>query len=303
MNEQTLRWDDLRLIRAIAVAGSLSGAGRTLGISHATVFRRLNGVEARLGVAFFDRLRAGYVPTLAGEDAAKAAERIESEVLAVERRLAGRDLKPSGTVRVTTTDTLLVGLLSPILADFREAYPDISLEVALSNNVFNLSKREADVAIRPTAAPPETLIGRRIGTLAQAIYGHADIVNALEEPVDIAAQDWIGPDETMAYRQLDAWMASRGLDRCCCYRADSMMGVLAAVRSGAGVAVLPCYLADGEAGLARIGDVVPELSTDLWLLTHEDIRRATRIRVFLDFIAGAVKDAAPRLSGKTREAA
>ncbi|ONX33914.1 LysR family transcriptional regulator, partial [Burkholderia cenocepacia] len=170
MKEQRLSWDDLRLVLAVAQAGSLAGAARRLGISHATVFRRLAAIEAELGVKLFERTRAGYAPTPAGEDAAAAAERIQDEVHGVERRVAGRDVRPSGTVRVTTTDTLLSGLLSPVFAAFRHACPEITLEVSVSNAVFDLSKREADVAIRPSSSPPEVLIGRRVGTIAQAVY-------------------------------------------------------------------------------------------------------------------------------------
>lgn len=150
MNEHQVPWDDLRTVLAIAQSGSLSGAARALGVSHATVFRRLGAIEERLGARLFERHRIGYTPTTAGEDVAAAAVRIEAEVTGIERRVAGRDLLPSGTVRVTTTDTLLQGLLSPVFADFRRSYPDIHLEVAVSNTLFSLSRREADVAVRPT---------------------------------------------------------------------------------------------------------------------------------------------------------
>ena len=144
-----MKWDDLRLVLAIAGTGSLSGAGRRLGLSHATVFRRLGRMEERLGARLFERARTGYAPTLAGEVVAALARRIEGEVLEVERRVAGQDLRPAGTLRVTTTDTLLIGLLSPILVRFRSRFPDISLQVAVANEVFDLSRREADVALRP----------------------------------------------------------------------------------------------------------------------------------------------------------
>jgi molybdate transport repressor ModE-like protein len=173
MSEQEIPWDDLRTILAIARAGSLSGAARELKVSHATVFRRLGHIEERLGVKLFERGRGGYAPSPAGEEIADAATRIEAEVIGVERRVIGRDLRPAGTVRVATTDTLLIGLLSPVFAAFREAYPDIALEVSVSNAVVNLSRREADVAIRPTTAPPEHLIGRRLVTIEQAVYGRA----------------------------------------------------------------------------------------------------------------------------------
>lgn len=291
-------WDDLRLVLAIAAAGTLSGAGRRLGLSHATVFRRLGDVEARLGVKLFDRARTGYAPTLAGEEIADAARRIEREVAEAERRVAGRDLRPSGTVRVTTTDTLLTGLLSPIFGEFRKAHRDIHLEVAVSNQLFSLSKREADVAIRPSSAPPESLVGRRIGTLAQAIYARSDAIAEHDgEPVD-RASEWIGPDEGMAYRALGRWMTEQGLDERCRYRVDTVLGMLAAVRDGAGRAVLPCYLGDAEERLVRLGAPIAALSTDLWLLTHPDLRETARIRVFSDFVSEAVKARRARLAGE-----
>ena len=186
-----LVWDDLRLILAVVEAGTLSGAGRWLGLSHATVYRRLNEIEGRLGVKLFHRARMGYTATLAGEEVTAAARRIETEVLDVERRIVGRDLRPSGTVRVTTTDTLLVGLLSPILADFRNAYPDISLEIAISNELFSLSKREADVAVRPSMTPPDTLVGRKTGTIAQAIYGRKDLIPKKGGDLKIHSMEWV----------------------------------------------------------------------------------------------------------------
>ncbi|RDD61096.1 LysR family transcriptional regulator [Ferruginivarius sediminum] len=296
MNRQ-LAWDDLRLILAVAVEGTLSGAGRRLGLSHATVFRHLGEIEERLGAKLFDRGRKGYTPTAAGEEAAAAARRIESEVLDVERRFAGQDLRPSGTVRLTTTDTLLAGLLSPILRDFRKAHSDIRVEISVSNQLFSLTRREADVAIRPSPSPPETLVGRRIGTIAQAIYGRDDLCPADGGEIDIHAKEWIGPDEGMAYASLERWMADQGLDARCRYRVDTLFGMFAAVRDGAGLAVLPCYLGDSDKRLVRIGGTIPSLATDLWLLTHPDLRKTARIRALLDFIADAMKCHRAQLAG------
>lgn len=292
-----LAWDDLRLVLAVAASGSLSGAGRRLGTSHATVFRRLGKVEQRLGARLFERAKTGYLPTTAGEAVAAAARRIEAEVLQVERRVAGQDLRPSGTLRATTTDTLLFGLLSPIFARFRGTFADISLEVAVANEVFDLSKREADVAVRPSPAPPESLVGRRIGTIAQAVYGAPDLVAALGDPPALGAAEWIGPDERMLYRPLERWLRAEGLEGRCRYAVDSVFGMLAAARDGAGLAVLPCYLADGDARLARVGETIPALATDLWLLTHPDLRKTARVRAFLDFVAAAVAERRDRLRG------
>ena len=272
MNKR-LNWDDLRLVLAISGAGTLSGAGRALGVSHATVFRRLGDVEDRLGVKLFERSRSGYAATRAGEEVTVAARRIEGEVLEVERRVAGRDLRPSGTVRVTTTDTLLLGLLSPIFTEFRTAYADIDLEVAVSNDLFSLSRREADVAVRPSSVLPEPLVGRKIGVIAQAIYGNREQVACVTDISDLQSMAWVGPDETMAYRPLERWMRERGLADAIKYRVNTVLGMFAAVRDGAGLAALPCYLADGDEQLVRLGEPVPDLSTDIWLLTHPDMRK------------------------------
>ncbi|MCC5883877.1 MAG: LysR family transcriptional regulator [Halomonas sp.] len=287
MNEMVLHWDDLRVVQAIAKAGSLAGAGRGLGASHATVFRRLNAIESRLGVALFERSRSGYAPTPAGEDLAAVAERVEAEVLGAERRVVGRDMRLSGTIRVTTTDTLLVGLLSPIFAAFQRAHSDIVLEVAVSNQLFNLSQRDADVAVRPSSSPPEHLVGRRVGSIAQAVYARSDTPEA-----------WVGPDRHLGYAALDAWMTMNGANERCRYRVDTMLGMLAATRDGLGRAVLPCYLADVEQALVRLGEPIPELATDLWLLTHPDLRRVARIRTFMVFLAEALTSCEPSLAGQ-----
>lgn len=281
MNEQLMPWDDLRVVLAIATAGSLAGAARRLDASHATLFRRLNAIEARLGVRLFERSRRGYAPTAAGTELAEVAERIAGEVQEVERRLAGRDLQLSGTLRVTTTDTLLMGLLSPIFADFRRAHPHIQLEVAVSNQRFDLARRDADVALRPSASPPQHLVGRRVALIEQAIYGRPG-----DDPTEA---DWIGPDRHLDYDALATWLADAGLTDRCHYRIDTLLGMLAAARDGLGCAVLPCYLADAEPALCRLGEPIPALATELWLLTHPDLRRVTRIRAFMEFVAAALE--------------
>ncbi|GHB06561.1 LysR family transcriptional regulator [Modicisalibacter luteus] len=287
MNEQKLQWDDLRIVLAIAQEGSLSGAARHLKVSHATVFRRLESLERRLGARLFERGRRGYVPTIAGEDLSSTAARMEAEWLGAQRRIAGQDLQPTGTLRVTTTDALFEGLLAPMFAEFRNAYPEIALDVVISNQLFNLTRREADIAIRPTSFPPDTLVGRRIGRLAQAVYG----ANALGHQ---EADTWIGAEEGLGYRVLDRWMNEQGANMACAYRVDSVLGMRAAVRSGAGKAILPCYLADDEPGMARLSDPIEAMATDLWLLTHPDLRGTLRIRLFFDHIAHAVADALSR---------
>ncbi|MGP9766527.1 LysR family transcriptional regulator [Halomonas sp. AOP13-D3-9] len=288
MNEQQIRWDDLQIVLAIAEAGSLSGASRALRISHATVFRRLSEMEQGLGVTLFERSRTGYTPTPAGDDLAASAKRVQSEINGAERRLIGQDLTLTGSLRITTTDTLFAGLVSPLLASFRQRYPEITLEVVISNQLQSLSRREADIAIRPTKKPPETLVGRKIGDINQAIYGQKALWQNAPLPLGTASlptESWIGPDVHLGDATLEKWM----MDKSAAYRVDSMLGMQSAVRHGTGIAVLPCYLGDADAALLRLSEPIEALTTQLWLLTHPDLRHVARVRTFMEAMTVGVR--------------
>ncbi|MAW88249.1 MAG: LysR family transcriptional regulator [Phyllobacteriaceae bacterium] len=280
-----LDWSDYEIVLRIADTGSLSRAAKMSGLSHPTLFRRINAVEEKLGVRLFDRFRTGYQPTAAGEEVVSTARRIAELVNETERLISGRDLRPSGSVRVATTDTLLFGLLSPLIARFRQVAPEIRLDIVVSNEISDLSMREADIAIRPASAPDEHLVGRKLGVIRQAVYAHRshDFGDAIRTPLDTLP--WVGPSFSMAYAQLHAWMKKNGCDRACVCRMDSVLGMCAAVRSGVGVAVLPAYLAASDTELLCLGDTVDDLSVDLWILTHPDLRRTARVRAVLDFFA------------------
>ena len=277
------------LVHAIADIGTLSGAARALQISHPTAFRRLNRLEQEMGVRFFDRSRVGYTATTAAEEVSGLVQRLRTDVLAVERRIVGRDLRPSGTLRITTTDALLFGWLSLGLLEFRRAYPDIRLDLVVSNDVFSLSKREADIAVRPVHKPDESLLGRRLGTIAQAAYLAKTLVREAENDEAMASIDWIGPDDSMTYPEYDRWLKQEGLVQRCRIRVNTVYGMLSAARAGLGLSVLPCYLGENDDQLSRLGGAIPSMATDLWILTHPDLRKVERIRTFLDHVAGLAK--------------
>jgi DNA-binding transcriptional LysR family regulator len=165
-------WDDLRYVLAVANAGSLAGAARSLGVNHTTVLRCIVAFEKGLGLRLFERLPTGYVLTAGGEELIAEARHIEDRVTNLERKLAGQDLRLSGVIRVTTTDTLMGSILPEILAEFRAAQRGIGIEIAVSNIMVNLTKRDADVAIRLAKDPPETLVGRRTMDCSVLISAH-----------------------------------------------------------------------------------------------------------------------------------
>src|SRR3712207_4716334 len=141
--DRNLAWDDFRLVRTIAEAKGLAGAAERLGVNHSTVFRRLGQLEEALGVKLFERHRTGYALTAAGEEMSALAERMEEEVAGFARKLAGQTVSPAGELRVTTNDTLLAHLLTPVFARFLKAYPEVRLDLVLANQALNLSKRDA----------------------------------------------------------------------------------------------------------------------------------------------------------------
>ena len=293
MEAQLANWDDLRLFLAVARAGTLSGAARALGVNHSTVFRRVGAFEEALEVRLFERLPGGYVLTAAGEEMREAALRVEAEIAALGRKVAGQDLRLSGTIRVTTIDMLALGLLPRHLAAFRSAYPGIELEVAVSNAAVSLSRREADVALRVSNQPPETLVGRRVGRLVFAAYSVAPMDGAADVP--LAERDWIGFDtdhEALVRRFADFLPGVRPV-----LRVNSVATAIAAAKAGIGIAPLPCGIADLEPGLVRVAALPDDFTLDLWLLTHEDLRRTARIRAFLDFLAHRLAAEAPLLEG------
>ena len=166
-----LSWDDFRYVKAIADTRSLGGAATELSVNHSTVFRRLAQIEKQLGSRLFERSRAGYALTPCGEEMVRLAERMGEDIVTFERQVTGHDLRPSGELRVTTNDTVLVHLMTGVFAAFRKAYPEIVLDVVVSNQALNLSKRDADVAVRATDRPPDALIGRRAASIAWAVFG------------------------------------------------------------------------------------------------------------------------------------
>lgn len=276
-------WDSLRIVLAVARAGSLSGAARALGVNHSTVFRRLGAIEAELEVRLFERLPGGFLPTAPGEALRVAAGRVEAEVLAAERRLRGQDLRLTGSLRVTAPDTVALKLLPEALAAFRRACPGIDVELSVDNGLADLTRREADVALRPTERPPEALVGRRIAAIAFAVYGAPGYLEATAAR-PLAEHDWIAPDDSLRRLAIARWLRESLPEAQVVLRSDSLMGLFEAARAGLGLATLPCFMADPEPGLRRVEGPLAGTETALWLLTHADLRRTARIRAFLDVV-------------------
>ena len=294
-----LSWDDFRLVRAICESGSLTGAAEALGVNHSTVFRRLAALEELLAVRLFERHRSGYTPTPPGEEMLTISERWADDVSALGRKLMGCGHAPAGELRITTNDTLLTHLLTPLFAGFRAAYPNIQLEILLSNQPLNLSRRDADVAIRATDNPPETLVGRRISAMSWAVYGRrADFGDGPINEADLSGRDWVSMNDHFATMKAVRYVHETASPGRIVYRVNSVLGLTEAVRAGIGIGPLPCFIADSEPSLRRLMPPNPDFSTSLWLLTHPDLRRSVRVRAFLDYVGAEIGRMRPFLGGE-----
>ena len=296
---RNLAWDDFRLVKAIADAKGLTGAAERLGVNHSTMFRRLGQIEDALGVALFERHRTGYALTTAGEEMVALAERMDDDVTAFTRKLAGRELSPAGELRVATSDSLLAHLLTPLFARFRGRCPDVRLDIVLGNQALNLSKRDADVAIRASDNPPETLVGRRVARVAWALYGR--IVDFPEpgtvDPASLYQRRWVALGDNMAVKAA-RFVRERVAPERIVYKINTVLGLAEAVEAGVGVGHLPCFVADVRPSLVRLSPPEPRFAADLWLLTHPDLRRSARVRVFLDFVAAEIAERRKLIEGE-----
>ncbi|HEX7115297.1 MAG TPA: LysR family transcriptional regulator [Steroidobacter sp.] len=293
-----MEWDDLQYVLTVAETGSLAAAAIALGVNRTTVLRRINAFERKYALRVFERLPGGYTLTPGGQELFEAARGLEHTILTLERKLAGQDQRAEGIVHLTTTDTLIASILPAQLHAFRREHPGIVLEVTTSNTLLDLARRDADIAIRPVVQPPETLIGRRICSVAFAVYAAPGYVSAHDLSAPLDGHAWLAPSTTLAQTSVARWMSDAVPEGRRVLRADSLLALRELCAAGAGLAALPCYLGDTDPRLVRVRAPLKEMTTALWVLTHPDLVRTQRFRLFLDFIATALARERPLIEGR-----
>jgi len=282
-----LDWSDLSIILAICRSGTLSGAANALDLNHSTVFRKINAIESKFGVRFFDRVASGYIMTEAGEIAMHSAERIDTEIHSLTRELMGKDLRLQGTIRVTAPEGLSLVLLNPMLADYNRLHPDIHIDLIVTGSALRLSRREADVAIRVTKKPPDISIGRRIGHFRFAIYASYKYLKEnpqLSQEDNIDAYRWLLTDDSRDWFSSKFWKKLGNKNIYTTFSSNSTMAILNACKNNMGVAPLPCFLGDSQADLVRVIEPQDDFILDLWLLTHPDLRQTARVKSLMNFL-------------------
>lgn len=282
-----MEWNDLKIILAIGRAGTLSGAAKSLDMNHSTVFRRINVIEEKMEVRFFDRLPQGYSMTEAGEAALRIAERIDNEVNGLSRELVGKDLRLQGSIRVTAPEGVSLRLLRPVLAEFLHEHPDIQIDLVVTGSALKLSRREADLAIRVTNSPPDTSIGRRVCEFGFAVYASKKY---LKENRNVLLENhaWLLLEDASSWFTPAIWKKIVNPNSKVIFRSDSTSAIVNAVRDGLGVTPLPCFIGDSENELVRVEDIQKEIAKekalDLWILMHPDLRHTARVKALMRFI-------------------
>jgi DNA-binding transcriptional LysR family regulator len=279
---QHLDWDDLRVFGAIVRGTSVRAAAQELGIHHSTVARRLEQLEGHLGVHLFTRTPLGLRITEAGRALLDRTDRVQAEIDSLQRSLHGQDQRLEGPVRLTMPDAMAVTFLMDDLAQFASAHPKIELELLATYDALDLGRREADMAIRVTASPPEFLIGRNLGLFSLAVYATPEYLTSHDPVQEPERCTWVGIGRNTTQTDWrDVVDAAMPVQVC----SSNVLLRIAAVRAGVGIAMLPCALCDPDPRLVRVPDFAPVQSDPVWLLTHPDLRGAARVRALMSCIA------------------
>jgi len=288
---EEIDWEDLHVFLAVARNGSARRAAEAMRCHYTRIIRRISAFEERLGTRLFEKSSKGYALTDAGLDILSHADQMESEAIAITRKLQGADTTLSGVLKVSMTSTIASFLLAEDLRDFADQHPDLELEFSTNTAFVDLSRGEAQVIIRASNDPGDQLVGRKFGTYHEAAYATPEYLDA--HPIDARGNGarwmhWLGKDELRRYVDQTDYPEIDDLQTF-----EDELLLLNAAKASMGFATLPCFYADTDPMLVRINSEPPVPCLGLWLLTHPDLTRNARVRAFLDFFA-------ERLEGKKK---
>ena len=276
-----MNWDDVRYFLTLCREGSVSRAGKRLGVNHTTVARRIAAFEDKLGSRLFDRTRDGYVMTQAAENIFDRACEMEEHAQAIDRAMYGSDAELRGSLRLTVPYDFANRIIAPEVRRFRSECPAIDLELLTTTDRLDLSARAADIAVRLTAQPPEFLVGREVLPLRHGIYATKSYLRRMgDEP------------EVVLFRgdtDLPEWVTKHFPSARIALRTDNLTTMLSAVAAGVGLARMPCFEADSDRRLRRLDLELTPSAWGIWILNHVDLRSTARVRVCREFLIDIIE--------------
>jgi DNA-binding transcriptional LysR family regulator len=291
MNAQTqYRLDaaDLEVVLALVRAGSFNSAAERLGVDASTAFRALQRIERGLGQPLFERSRSGCAPLELARALAEQAEAVETALETARSAAQQQPQALSGTVRLTTTDTILHGLLAPALRELHVRHPLLGFELHTGNELASLTRRDADIALRATRRPPQHLVGRHVGPIRVAPYVAKDSPVRDWADAEAGRAAWVAPDDALPEHPTVVWRRQRLPKVVPAFRVNSILSVMELVALGLGVGLLPVFLARGRDDLRALGGVVDDCQTELWLLAHPESRHVRRVAAVYGHLAQAL---------------
>ncbi len=293
MNTHDPDWSLYRSFLAVLQEGSLSAAGRALGLTQPTIARHIEALEQDIGLELFVRSQQGLSPTDGALELKPYAELLAATTAAIKRAASGLGEDVKGTVRVTASEIIGAEVLPPIFAHLRERHPRLEIELVLSNTVDNLLRREADIAVRMVEPAHEAVVTKRVGAVTLGLYAHRRYLDRAGRPRtldELQKHTLIGPDrETPEMRSMRTRLL-RGFDTVhFAFRTDSDIAHLMAIRAGCGIGICQAALVRCEPDIERVLPGAFQFKLGVWLAMHENLRSTPRCRAVFDGLAAGLR--------------
>lgn len=288
-------WNGLQVFLELQRAGSARAAAEKLGCSHATVLRRLTTFETQMGAQLFDRTPEGLMLSVAGGSILAKAQQMESEILDMRRKISGSDVELEGLIRLTVAPPLAEYLILPSLPDFKAEFPQIDIEIVATNDYSDLPRRDADIAIRFQEKPDEHLVGRKLPSFRDAIYASRDYVETHWKGDEAVSPQWIAWSGLGGFHKRTETSPFNDTD--IAWEFPTVNLQVKAAEIGLGMAFLPCLIGDSHERLVRVPHSGLYEGRPAWLLTHADLRRMERVRIFSDFLYTLVQTKKDAIAG------
>lgn len=281
-------WNDTKAFLAVARGGSTLAAAKALGVNQTTAARRIEALEAALGLKLFERGQTGSRLTEAGQDLLLEAEKVERAARGLASRAEAYQRGLTGVIKLTATEVVANTSVTPAIGAFRPLYPDLQINLLITDQMLDIAAGEADLAIRSgIEMPVSDLVARKIADYDFALYCNRDYAARCGTPASPAAlcdHELIGADGAAGDLPGVRWMFAHAAGKAPATRSSSMTNLIHAVRAGLGIAPLPCLLADADPSLIRCSEPIAEAQSHSWVVTRRELKDTPRIRAFIDFL-------------------
>jgi DNA-binding transcriptional LysR family regulator len=289
--QDKIDWDSYLYFLKVAETGNLSSSARELGVNHSTVFRRINNLEERLQVRLFERSRRGYTLTEAGEEILSSVEMIEDQIFEIQRKLLGKDIRLSGNLKISTTDTIGYYWLPPYIKAFKERYPEILVDLDIQIRFTNLTKREADIVVPAINMQPDFMVGRKLTRIFFRLYASRHYIEKHGMPTtteEFSSHQFLVPNESLATLSVSQWLNKRVPAHCVAAASDKLSTLFKFAQQDLGIAALPHYVGQSDENMVEILELPEDCHRNVWILTHPDLRNTARVKAFMQFMHQSV---------------